>query len=365
MNKILKDNMLDVVEHQIKLNKPECAKEEYKRLVGLGISKCRAKEMMAEVLLEEICHNMENNERFNTKRYCRKLRSLESDLPPEDNIYRYLTIQEILNSIENNYGDFPDDALLEIIRRKEEAVPYLTEILKKVQENPKEYAENEDYFGHIYAAYLLAQFRATEAYPAFIQLLKIPKEFSYELLKDTVCESGGRILASIYDGDINPIKNLITDTGLDEYIRGAGVKALTALVLQDALPREEVIEYFRILLTGGLTDENTLVIGDIVSSCDSLYPEDLMGEIKAVHQKGLIGNKFVNFDNLEETIAYGKDWILEQNKYDLYYEYINNTIDELYWWHCFNEDSSFADIIIEDMYIHAEEAIIKSKIKQE
>lgn len=69
--------------------------------------------------------------------------------------------------------------------------------LNKVLENPRDTAENESYFAHINAVYLLAQFRIIEAYPVYIEILKLPDKLPHKLFGDSICEAGGRILASL------------------------------------------------------------------------------------------------------------------------------------------------------------------------
>jgi hypothetical protein len=259
-------------------------------------------------------------------------------------------MQEIIQSIEYNYGTFPEGALQEIIRRKEEAVPVLLGILKKVLENPREYGEDQDYFGNIYAAYLLAQFRAIEAYPVLIEILKLPKELSYGLFGDTVCEAGSRILASICGGEVQPIKDLIINGEIEEYIRVAAVMALSILALQGVLPREDVMEYYRTLLTGGLADENGHVMAEVISSCNNLYPEELMDEIRAAYQKGLVDDMCINLEFVEETLASRKEWVLEEYKLDPHHQYINDTIEELQWWTCFQDDSFLEEDLVSNTH---------------
>jgi hypothetical protein len=129
-----------------------------------------------------------------------------------------MDLRVLFELIERSTGTFPREALLEIIKRKEEAIPVLIETLIKVRNNPEKYAEDLEYLGHIFASYLLAQFRVKEAYPIIIDLFSLAGDMPDELFGDILLEDGGRILASICGEDIGPIKKLIENPEGHEYV---------------------------------------------------------------------------------------------------------------------------------------------------
>ena len=68
-------------------------------------------------------------------------------------------MKELLKEIEYNNGEFPEAQLKEIINCREDFIPELIEILKNAKENYEEILERPNYFAHIYAIFLLAQFK--------------------------------------------------------------------------------------------------------------------------------------------------------------------------------------------------------------
>lgn len=54
---------------------------------------------------------------------------------------------------------FPREALTKVMKMKEEIIPILLEELDEIISCPEIVTENQDYMLHIYAIYLLAQFR--------------------------------------------------------------------------------------------------------------------------------------------------------------------------------------------------------------
>ena len=349
VNYRLKKQVLEVVENQLQMDDPKCTKETLERLMALEICRDQAKEMIASVLLEEMYFVLKGDQPFNEERYARKLNELKPDqLVETENDYINYSVPELIKLIEYNHGNFPKNVLQEIIKRKNEAVPFLLDILKNVLNNPKGIAKDRDYFAHIYAAYLLAQFRIVEAYPVFVEILKLPNELPHILYGDTICEAGSGILASICGNKLEPIKELIINGDVDMFVRGQAVNALSILVLQGLQPRDEIIEYYRRLLTGGIQDQNSYVMAEVVSCCTNLYPEELIEEIRSVYKQKLVDERCIDLDFVESALSCGKQVTLEQYRNDYHNQLINDTIDELKGWSCFKKGSSSEDDHMEE-----------------
>lgn len=249
-------------------------------------------------------------------------------------------MEKLLKQIEYNKGRFPKKALEEIIERKEEAIPALLSIVSNVRDNPKKYLQKQKqgYFAHIYAFYLLAQFRVEEFYPILVDILRLPSETIDELLGDVLTEAGGRMLASVCGENINPIKEMIEDREVDGYVRGEALQALTILALNDTLPREEVIKYFQLLLRGGLKDKHPHVMADIVYGCDRLYPEEVYDDIKYAFDQKLVAYNFINLDDINHTLKNGKEKTIIESKKNVHLQPIHDWIKDMKNWLCFYED---------------------------
>ncbi|MFD1851674.1 SEC-C metal-binding domain-containing protein [Oceanobacillus bengalensis] len=72
----LKTQLIEVVDNQLRDNDPKCTKRTLNRLMDFGYTKDESKEMIAAVLTEEIYDVMNSKERFNEKRYCKRLAKL-------------------------------------------------------------------------------------------------------------------------------------------------------------------------------------------------------------------------------------------------------------------------------------------------
>ena len=102
-----------------------------------------------------------------------------------------MEIADIVQALERNTGSFPRQALEAAVEQREAITPELLGILEYTLANAEELAfeDREDvYFGHIYAMFLLAQFRETRAFPLAVRFCELPGETAEDLLEDTVTD---------------------------------------------------------------------------------------------------------------------------------------------------------------------------------
>ena len=137
----------------------------------------------------------------------------------------------------------------------------------------------------IYALFLLAQFRETSGYPLIVKLVSKEEQVVEDLLGDLVTEDLGRMLASVYDGRLELIQELIENHSVYEYVRTAAIKCLTILVAHKLLPREVVINYFRLLFNGKLKKDGSYVWTSLVCESTNLCPKELEIEIRKTFEE--------------------------------------------------------------------------------
>ena len=248
-----------------------------------------------------------------------------------------MTTQEILKELEFCTGKFPRQALREAMADPGQMVPEFLRILKEAGGNIQKLVKQQGYMAHIYAMYLLAQFREREAYSLLIDFFSIPGNDPLEVTGDLVTEDLCRILAAVAGNDMGRIKALITNREADEYVRGAALDALVVLAAINEIPRDEVMQYFLTLFRGGLEREPSQVWNALVSCCCNLYPEEAMEEIEKVYLDDLAEEGFIDLDWVDRCQALGKETALAKLKSDPRNQLIEDTIREMEWWHCFNE----------------------------
>lgn len=156
------------------------------------------------------------------------------------------------------------------------------------------------------------------------------------LLGDAITEASARVMAGVFDGDLQPIFGILRDDRAGGFVRGEMFDTLAILALRDPGLRHEIT----VFLTG-FFDLNARLKGEEIwwaweESIAALGLADLQPAVRAVFDKGLIPpdhSLFKHFsERLEATLATGEpDWFTAISSNTL----ITDSIAELERWHCF------------------------------
>lgn len=130
--------------------------------------------------------------------------------------------------------------------------------MEELKEDEETFLGEPYRYDHLFAMYLLAQFRVKELYPLLVEILLKTGNLADEILGDTIAEGLGQILASVYNGDPEPLMRLIESPQANEYARGQALKALVALVFDRQLTREFAMDYMKQLLNGRLSEGSAI-----------------------------------------------------------------------------------------------------------
>ena len=228
---------------------------------------------------------------------------------------------------------FPKGAIQEVIARKEEMIPLLLGVLESALADPKGFSVGPKLMHCTYAAFLLAQFRETRAYRPLIALLNLQENIPSDLFGDSIVEEMRNIIASVYDGDDQPLRKLIENTSANEFSRAsAALKAYPALVHHGMLPRESVEDYFRELFEGKLERNFDHVWNNLCSLCGDLGFASLLPRVRKAFKEGLCDMFFDNLAHIESRAKAGgngdgpKDWPL-----------VDDAVSIMERWVCFDQ----------------------------
>ena len=92
-----------------------------------------------------------------------------------------MTIPEILEQLKPYTGKFPMAAIKAAIEQREAITPALLREFEESAAHGEEYAGREDYMLHVFAVFLLAQFRETRAFQPLVKLVSLPGELPFDL----------------------------------------------------------------------------------------------------------------------------------------------------------------------------------------
>lgn len=140
------------------------------------------------------------------------------------------SIPEILKQL----GTIPDQcqfapyaaALRAAVAQRDAIIPELIVAIDRVSADSGPYLKHQEQCLHLFAIYLLAQFRETGALDCFIRFFSLPGEQALDLTGDLVTEHGAAVFASICGGDPAPLLRLAHDETVNEFVRAQAIDAL-------------------------------------------------------------------------------------------------------------------------------------------
>jgi len=241
-----------------------------------------------------------------------------------------MELAHILEELAYDMGELPREAIEAAIAKREQITPFLLNILEDATHRIEEIIEHDNYQAHLYALYLLAQFRETSAFPLLIQLISYPGEIPHSILGDVLTEDLSRILASVCGGDIIPLKALIENSSLNEYVRAAAQTSLVTLVGCGLKTRTEILGYFKLLFHSKLEKKPSYVWDNLITCCCDLYPEEVYSEIRQAFSEGLVDPCFISLEDVGGILSERKEhylFRLFQNA-----ELIEDTLAEMEKW---------------------------------
>ena len=240
--------------------------------------------------------------------------------------------QQITSELERLDGSFPGDVIQYALEHREEVTNLLLNILEQSTIVVDRLLSEENYFGHIYAMFLLAQFREKKAYPLVAEFFSLPGETTWELAGDIVTEDLGRILASVSCGDTTILKKMIENSALDEMVRAAAMDSLLVLLASEEIRREDLVDYFSELYRKRLEKEKSMIWNHLVVSSVNIHPKELLEEIEDAYRNNLVDDDFISFSQVEEALLSGNETVLGWLRQNKAYMLVTDAISDISKW---------------------------------
>lgn len=250
-----------------------------------------------------------------------------------------MEIKEIIQQLEYNTGTFPQQAVEAAIENRDLIIPELIKTLEDATLNAEDLLDSNGYFLHIYAMFLLAQFKEKKAYTLIFNFFSIPGKTPAYLTGDVVTEDLCRILASVCDRDTSLIKALIENPEIDEYVRSSALESLLCLVLWGEMPMEEFAGYLKSLFRGTIsTEDYSYIWTGMVCCAVDIGATELQDDIKKAFENELIETFTIGFEEANKGLLENKEKKLDRLKKGRHYSPIEDTVKELCCWASFTEN---------------------------
>lgn len=201
---------------------------------------------------------------------------------------------------------------------------------------PAERPEETPFF---FIFHLLGDWREKAAYRPLANFLRLPDEELSPILGDAITTTTNRVMMQVFDGDPEPLLDIIRDQNAEEFVRSSMCNALAMLVLQGEFDRERAEVFLRDCFVNLKPQTANFVWVGWMEAVAKLGLERYSGIVETAFKRQYIGPIFCDYmDFLEDLqLAATKQgraqWLADS---DL--KPFGNTIDELSQWHCFQEE---------------------------
>ena len=270
------------------------------------------------------------------------------------------TWEKIRPKLQQLVRPFPFAVVAEAQASREEITPHLLEVITQLASDPSQAFGTDDML-HLYAICLLAEFRETRAYRPLIALATQTDEIAEDLFGDFITANLGRAIASVCDGDIQPIKDLAENDSVSVWVRGAAIDALALRFLESEPDARDVPQYLEALgnreaarLREQSADQlDTMFMSLIVLSCAEIGAGVALDSIRAWYGDFLVDETMITLEEVEDaaqkTFAECREGLMGRE-----HGYVRSAIGEMDHWACFdpneNEDDDL-DYLDDDFQI--------------
>lgn len=212
-------------------------------------------------------------------------------------------LDALIRELDEGFERLPEGALRECQANAERVTPRLIEALEKAT-RLRRGGKSPPGSAHLYGLYLLAEFRATQALPALLEMLTLPEDALDDLVGDDLTESIPRILGTLGAEHPDLIESMIAKHELFYFVRSAAAGALCAMVAQGTLPRSAAVEglmrQMRSAVEAGDRDTATIAVCHL----GNLNPLEVQDEIRSAFERKLINEEMTSWHGFAQYDLY-------------------------------------------------------------
>lgn len=213
------------------------------------------------------------------------------------------TIEEIIQTIEAPWTDDISRQVGAALRLKKQISPELLALLDRVLADPETYARQEQYWGHIYASFLLAHFEDAQAHKSIVALFSLTPPLPDHLFGDIVTEYLPLLLYKTCHGSFSQIEQLVLNRQADDFCRSGAMRAMVYAVSEGVVSRQSVVDFFGSLFTGTEAVPHSQFWSLLADAIYNLHPAELMPVLADAYRRNLISPGVISQEDLEQVFA--------------------------------------------------------------
>jgi hypothetical protein len=243
--------------------------------------------------------------------------------------------QAILREL--TYGEsLPREALKAATAQRDEMLPlFLHEIETYLALQPAARAKQTPLF---FIFHLLGEWREKAAYRPLARLLRLPNRAVDVIFGDGITTTSHRVMSAVFDGDPQPLYDIILDPNADEFIRAGMCETLAMVTVRGELDRAVAGRFLRDAFMELQPQRQNYVWVGWQSAIAMLGMSDLKILVKKAFDRGFIDSHILGYDHFEQDLRRGMEhpdepWLPDDRDCTLF----GDTVEELSGWYCFSE----------------------------
>src|SRR5712671_6799388 len=246
--------------------------------------------------------------------------------------------EEILNELTYAAG-LPREALKAATTLRGEMLPlFLREIETYLPLDPAARAKSTPLF---FVFHLLGEWKEKAAYRPLARLLRLPGHEIDTIFGDGITTTSHRVMTAVFDGDPEPLYDIILDPNAEDFIRAGMCEALAMVTVRGELDRARTGRFLRDAFIEMRPQPKCYVWVGWQSAIAMLGMSDLKVLVKKAFDRGFIDSHVLGFEHFEQDLRRGiehpgEPWRPDDHEYTLF----GDTIEELSGWYCFTEQYS-------------------------
>jgi hypothetical protein len=248
-----------------------------------------------------------------------------------------LDASDIIHELTHAEG-LPKEALRAAAERRGEIAPLLVREIEDYLALEPGSAGRAEANPLFFCFHLLGDWRETSAYRPLARLLRCPAHEIDAILGDGITGTSHRVMAAVFDGDPQPLYDIILDPDADEFVRSRMCEALAMAVLRGELDRTEAARFLRDAFMHLRPQATCFVWNGWQCAIAMLGLSDLKSLVKKAFDRRYIDPHWLDYHHFEEDLRAAVEKPGEPpQQHDGEYTLFGNTIEELSTWHGFRE----------------------------
>jgi hypothetical protein len=184
--------------------------------------------------------------------------------------------------------------------------------------------------------HLLGEWREKSAYWPLASLLRLPGDVLDTILGDTITETSHRVMAAVFDGDPDPLYEIIRDSDADEYVRAKMCQAIAMLTLRGDLPRDATAAFLHDCYAQLDPQKDCYVWSGWVDAVAWLGLSESKPLVQQAFLRGSINPGWLSFEDFEKDLQHSVEFpdappLIPDGDLSLW----GDTIAEMSDWACF------------------------------